>query len=71
MDECKPLVTGKKEGGSGDDDVARLVDAGKNQYVISNPKSGAYEMQQDLRLIGDLVVVFVAGTYTRSLLSST
>ena len=55
-------VTGKGAGRFGDPelDVARLVDAGANEFVISNPKSGATELQQDLRLIGDLVVSLVA-----------
>ena len=44
-------VTGKGAGRFGDPelDVARLVDAGANEFVISNPKSGATELQQDLR----------------------
>ena len=40
--------------------MARLIDAADNEFVISNPKSGATELLQDLRLISDLVVVFVA-----------
>jgi hypothetical protein len=43
-----------------EDDVERLVDARDNEFVISNPKSGTMELQQDLRLISDLVIVFVA-----------
>ena len=41
-------------------DVARLIDAEDNEYVISNPKKGSMELQQDLRFISDLVVLIVA-----------
>ena len=46
--------------GAEEEDVERLVDAKDNEFVISNPKSGTMELQQDLRLIRDLVVVLVA-----------
>ena len=39
------------------DDVERLVDSADNEFVISNPKSGTMELQQDLRLINDLVIM--------------
>jgi len=42
-----------------DEDVERLVDSSDNEFVISNPKSGTMELQQDLRLISDLVIIFV------------
>ena len=51
---------GSGGGGDGGDDVARLIDAADNEFVMSNPKSGATELQQDLRLISDLVVVLVS-----------
>ena len=47
---------GKEE----DDDVERLVDSSDNEFVISNPKSGTMELQQDLRLISDLVIILVS-----------
>ena len=43
-----------------DEDVERLVDSRDNEFVISNPKSGTMELQQDLRLISDLVIILVA-----------
>ncbi|CAL6310337.1 unnamed protein product [Bathycoccus prasinos] len=33
-----------------------------NEFVISNPKSGTMELQQDLRLISDLVIVMCSAT---------
>ncbi len=48
-------------GGKDDDeDVERLVDSSDNEFVISNPKSGTMELQQDLRLISDLVIILVS-----------
>mmetsp|Transcript_4541 Transcript_4541/g.11416 ORF Transcript_4541/g.11416 Transcript_4541/m.11416 type:complete len:638 (-) Transcript_4541:2782-4695(-) len=49
-------------GGSKDEeeDVERLVDSSDNEFVISNPKSGTMELQQDLRLISDLVIILVS-----------
>lgn len=49
----RALVTGKE----GTDDVDRLVDSADNEFVISNPKRGTMELQQDLRLINDLVIM--------------
>ena len=40
------------------EDVERLVDSSDNEFVISNPKSGTMELQQDLQLIRDLVILF-------------
>lgn len=40
-----------------DNDVDRLVDSADNEFVISNPKRGTMELQQDLRLINDLVIM--------------
>ena len=37
------------------EDVARLIDAEDNEFVISNPKNGAMELQQDLQVSGGLV----------------
>jgi len=39
------------------DDVDRLIDSADNEFVISNPKRGTMELQQDLRLINDLVIM--------------
>lgn len=39
------------------EDVDRLVDSADNEFVISNPKRGTMELQQDLRLINDLVIM--------------
>ena len=47
-------------GKESDGDVERLVDSRDNEFVISNPKSGTMELQQDLRLISDLVIILVA-----------
>ena len=47
-------------GKDADEDVERLVDSRDNEFVISNPKSGTMELQQDLRLISDLVIILVA-----------
>ena len=47
---------GKEE----EEDVERLVDSSDNEFVISNPKSGTMELQQDLRLISDLVIILVS-----------
>ena len=48
-------------GGKDDDeDVERLVDSSDNEFVISNPKSGTMELQQDLQLISDLVIILVS-----------
>ena len=47
-------------GKDSDGDVERLVDSRDNEFVISNPKSGTMELQQDLRLISDLVIILVA-----------
>lgn len=47
---------GKEE----EDDVERLVDSSDNEFVISNPRSGTMELQQDLRLISDLVIILVS-----------
>mmetsp|Transcript_22266 Transcript_22266/g.48941 ORF Transcript_22266/g.48941 Transcript_22266/m.48941 type:complete len:661 (-) Transcript_22266:274-2256(-) len=41
------------------EDVARLIDAEDNEFVISNPKKGNMELQQDFRFISDLVVMIV------------
>mmetsp|Transcript_32180 Transcript_32180/g.61920 ORF Transcript_32180/g.61920 Transcript_32180/m.61920 type:complete len:722 (-) Transcript_32180:449-2614(-) len=41
------------------EDVARLIDAEDNEFVISNPKKGSMELQQDLQFISDLVVMIV------------
>ena len=49
----RALATGKE----GTDDVDRLVDSADNEFVISNPKRGTMELQQDLRLINDLVIM--------------
>ena len=48
------MRTGKDE----TDDVERLIDSSDNEFVISNPKRGTMELQQDLRLIRDLVFLF-------------
>eukprot|EP00854_Cymbomonas_tetramitiformis_P002538 gene2538-3288_t len=53
----KALGVHQKE--SEPEDVARLIDAEDNEFVISNPKKGAMELQQDLRFISDLVVMIV------------
>ena len=50
----KVMRTGKGDA----EDVERLVDSSDNEFVISNPKSGTMELQQDLRLIQDLVILF-------------
>ena len=47
-------------GKDNEEDVERLVDSSDNEFVISNPKSGTMELQQDLRLISDLVIILVA-----------
>ena len=47
-------------GKDAEEDVERLVDSRDNEFVISNPKSGTMELQQDLRLISDLVIILVA-----------
>ena len=47
-------------GKDNDEDVERLVDSSDNEFVISNPKSGTMELQQDLRLISDLVIILVS-----------
>lgn len=39
------------------EDIDRLVDSADNEFVISNPKRGTMELQQDLRLINDLVIM--------------
>ena len=36
------------------------MDSSDNEFVISNPKSGTMELQQDLRLISDLVIILVS-----------
>jgi len=51
------VISGGKED---EEDVERLVDASDNEFVISNPKSGTMELQQDPRLISDLVIIFVS-----------
>jgi Kef-type K+ transport system membrane component KefB len=48
------IRTGKTDA----EDVERLVDSSDNEFVISNPKSGTMELQQDLQLIRDLVILF-------------
>lgn len=50
----KVMRTGKDDGV----DVERLIDASDNEFVISNPKRGTMELQQDVRLIHDLVILF-------------
>jgi len=50
------VLGGKEE----EEDVERLVDSSDNEFVISNPKSGTMELQQDLRLISDLVIILVS-----------
>jgi len=42
------------------DDVERLIDSSDNEFVISNPKNGTMELQQDLRFIQDLVILLCA-----------
>tara|TARA_Y100001954_G_scaffold239288_1_gene312722 strand:- start:16435 stop:18321 length:1887 start_codon:yes stop_codon:yes gene_type:complete len=49
----RALATGKES----TDDVDRLVDSADNEFVMSNPKRGTMELQQDLRLINDLVIM--------------
>ena len=40
------------------EDVERLIDSSDNEFVISNPKRGTMELQQDVQLISDIVVLF-------------
>lgn len=49
------------------EDVDRLVDAADNEFVISNPKRGTMELQQDLRLINDLVIMLCSAAAGGSL----
>ena len=42
-------------------DVERMVDVHDNEFVISNPGTGA-ELQQDLRLISDLMIIIVSAS---------
>ena len=51
---------GRGGGKEEEEDVERLVDSSDNEFVISNPKSGTMELQQDLRLISDLVIILVS-----------
>jgi hypothetical protein len=53
-------VTGKKKknaagGGDGGDDVARLIDAADNEFVMSNPKSGATVGLSSIQLAHSLI----------------
>jgi len=58
-DKIKRMINAAKEE---EGDVARLIDSSDNEFVISNPKSGTMELQQDLRLISDLVIVMCSAT---------
>jgi Kef-type K+ transport system membrane component KefB len=58
-DKVKRMINAAKEE---EGDVARLIDSSDNEFVISNPKSGTMELQQDLRLISDLVIVMCSAT---------
>lgn len=42
--------------------VERLIDSSDNEFVISNPKNGTMELQQDHRLITDIVIIICAAT---------
>jgi Kef-type K+ transport system membrane component KefB len=42
--------------------VERLIDSADNEFVISNPKNGTMELQQDHRLITDIVIIICAAT---------
>jgi len=44
-------------------DVERLIDSADNEFVISNPKRGTMELQQDLRLINDLVIMLCSAAF--------
>lgn len=46
-------------GDSAAEDVARLIDSSDNEYVLSSPKH-AMELQQDLRLVADIVTMVTA-----------
>ena len=59
----KVMRTGKGDA----EDVERLVDSSDNEFVISNPKSGTMELQQDLRLIQDLVILFCSAAFGSTL----
>ena len=52
----------KKRGGSAEDaeQVLRIMDAKDNEFVVSSTKASAYELSTDMRLIVDLVEVYVA-----------
>lgn len=51
------------------DDVERLIDSSDNEFVISNPKNGTMELQQDLRFIQDLVTLLCAAALGSTLFS--
>ena len=42
--------------------LERLIDSSDNEFVISNPKNGTMELQQDHRLITDIVIIICAAT---------
>ena len=52
----------KKRGGSAEDaeQVLRIMDAKDNEFVVSSTKASAHDLSTDMRLIVDLVEVYVA-----------
>ena len=45
------------------EDVERLIDSADNEFVISNPKRGTMELQQDVRLISDIVILLSSAAF--------
>jgi Kef-type K+ transport system membrane component KefB len=50
------------KGSDSENFVERLIDSSDNEFVISNPKNGTMELQQDHRLITDIVIIICAAT---------